>query len=344
VGNTSSGVRIWDGAQDNAVGPDNTISGNGQNGVQIAGSDTVSNIIAGNLIGTDPGGTADVGNNWNGVQLGSGARDNTIGPDNVISGNDLDGVFLIDGGTTGNAVSGNYIGTDGSGTAGLGNSHAGVAILRATGNTVGPDNVISGNDRDGVYMYDAGTTGNTVSRNYIGTAADGVAALGNAEHGVYFYLGAQDNTVGPDNVIAHNGGDGVRMGGVSTTGNAITQNSIFANTMGIDLFDGANASIAAPEILTTTRGSVHVVGTACPGCTVEVFTNGDADGEGETYVGDDTADAGGAFTVTVSYLSDRYLTATATGAVSGTSEFSAVFTATETGHRTIYLPVTLRNR
>jgi hypothetical protein len=344
VGNPSSGVRIWDGAQDNAVGPDNTISGNGQNGVQITGSDTMGNIIVGNLIGTDPGGTAGVGNNWNGIQLSSGARNNTIGPDNVISGNDLDGVFLIDGETTGNAVSGNYIGTDGSGTADLGNSHTGVAILRAPGNTIGPDNVISGNDRYGVYMYDAGTTGNTVSRNYIGTAADGVTALGNAEHGVYFYVGAQDNTVGPDNVIAHNGGDGVRVGGASTTGNAITQNSIFANTMGIDLFDGANGSIAPPEILTTTRGSVHVVGTACPGCTVELFRNSDTDGEGETYVGDDTADAGGAFSVTVTYLNDPYLTATATDAVSGTSEFSAVFTATETGHRSIYLPVTLRNR
>jgi hypothetical protein len=255
----------------------------------------------------------------------------------------MDGVFLIDGGTMGNTISGNYIGTDGSGTVSLGNSHAGVAILRANGNTVGPDNVISGNDRDGVYMYDAGTTGNTVSRNYIGTAADGVTALGNAEHGVYFYLGAQDNTVGPDNVIAHNDGDGVRVGGASTTGNAITRNSIFANTTGIDLFDGANVSIAAPEIVTTTRGSVHVVGTACPGCTVEVFTSGDTDGEGETYVGEDIADAGGVFSVTVSYLSDSYLTATATDAVSGTSEFSAVFTATETGYSTVYLPITLRD-
>jgi hypothetical protein len=342
AGNTWSGVRIWDGAQHNTVGPDNTISGNDQNGVYIRSGDTMSNTIVGNLIGTDPGGTADVGNNWNGIQLGSGARNNTIGPDNVISGNDMDGVFLIDGATTGNAVSGNYIGTDGSGTADLGNSHAGIAILRATGNTVGPDNVISGNDRDGVHMYDAGTTGNTVSRNYIGTADDGVAALGNAEHGVYVYAGAQDNTVGPDNVIAHNGGDGVRVGGASTTGNAITQNSIFSNTMGIDLVDGANGSIAAPEIVTTTLGSVHVAGTACPGCTVELFTNGDTDGEGETYVGDGTADGSGAFSITVTYLDDPYLTATATGAVSGTSEFSAVFTATVTGHRAVYLPITLR--
>ena len=60
-------------------------------------------------------------------------------------------------------------------------------------------------------------------------------------------------------------------------------------------------------------------------------------------MGEDTADASGARTITVTYLGDPYLTATATGAVSGTSEFSAVFTATETGHRTVYLPITLRD-
>ena len=73
-----------------------------------------------------------------------------------------------------------------------------------------------------------------------------------------------------------------------------------------------------------------------------LFTNSDTDGEGETYVGDATADGSGAFTVTVSSLGDLYLTATATDA-RGTSEFSEVFTATETGGGTIYLPIALKN-
>jgi hypothetical protein len=58
---------------------------------------------------------------------------------------------------------------------------------------------------------------------------------------------------------------------------------------------------------------------------VEVFENSDADGEGETYVGNTIATAGGAFTVTVSSLTQFHVTATATDAISGTSEFSAVF-------------------
>jgi len=96
--------------------------------------------------------------------------------------------------------------------------------------------------------------------------------------------------------------------------------------------------------VTTTVGSVNVVGTACADCTVEVFENSDADGEGETYVGDTTATTSGAFTVTVSSLSDPYLTATATDA-RGTSEFSAVFTATvplAPPVSPVYLPIILK--
>ena len=69
----------------------------------------------------------------------------------------------------------------------------------------------------------------------------------------------------------------------------------------------------------------------------ELFAN-DAGGEAETTVGDATASGSGVFAGTVDYLGDRYLTATATGVVSGTPGFSAVFTSTV---RTIYLPVGL---
>jgi hypothetical protein len=116
--------------------------------------------------------------------------------------------------------------------------------------------------------------------------------------------------------------------------------------MGIGLMFNANGNIAAPVIMTTTAGSVNIVGTACAGCTVEVFENSDTDGEGETYVGNTTATASGAFTVTVSYLTKPYLTATATDETDGTSEFSDVFEATvelapPTG--SVYLPIVMRN-
>jgi hypothetical protein len=364
LGNTRDGVYIHDGAQNNTVGGDtagerNVISGNDECGVHIADSDTTGNVISGNYIGTDADGTLDRGNSHSGVYIHDGAQNNTVGGSNatpggacsgecnVISGNDAMGVHIVGSGTTGNIVSGNHIGTDANGTADLGNTSNGVYIYwDARNNTVGGDtagerNVISGNDRHGVRIAGSGATGNTISGNHIGTDASGTAGLGNDSRGVYISNGAQSNTIGPDNVIAHNGYNGVEVDGSSTTGNTITQNSIFSNDMGIDLTSGANGDIAAPVIVTTTVGSVNVVGTACAGCTVEVFENSDTDGEGETYVGDTTATASGAFTVTVSSLRDPYLTATATDAVDGTSEFSAVFTSTVTGGN-IYLPIILR--
>ena len=293
---------------------------------------------------------------------GSGAGSDVVGFTINSAGNEIkglainrfsqDGIVISGSGATGNTVSGNHIGTDAGGTLDRRNTDFGVIINGgAQNNTIGGDsagerNVISGNGEDGVYIFGSGTTGNTVSGNYIGTTASGTASLGNAGHGVYIDAGAQNNTVGPGNVIAYNISDGVAVDGGSTTGNTITQNSIFSNTLGIDLTVGANGGIAAPVIVTTTVGSVNIVGTACPNCTVEVFENGDTDGEGETYVGNTTADAGGTFTVTVSSLSDPHLTATATDVVSGTSKFSSVFTTTvplAPPAGPIYLPIILRD-
>ena len=91
------------------------------------------------------------------------------------------------------------------------------------------------------------------------------------------------------------------------------------------LWADANGGIAPPTIGAATLGSVSVVGTACPVCTVELFENDDDDGEGETYIGDAVAAATGTFTVTVASLGKPYLTATATHPLSGTSEFSGPF-------------------
>jgi CSLREA domain-containing protein len=356
LGNSVGGVRISTGPQNNTIGGDtagerNVISGNNGNGVWIDGSNTTGNTVSGNYIGTDASGAAALGNGASGISINNTSRNNVIGGNipgerNVISGNDYDGVRISSSGTMSNTVSGNYIGTDASGTADLGNTLSGVSIYNGAqnnvigGNMPGERNVISGNDDDGVCISSSGTMSNTVSGNYIGTDASGTADLGNSRHGVSICDGAQNNTVGPGNVIAHNAEDGVWVHGGSTIGNVITQNGIFSNGwLGIHLQLDANGGIAAPVIVTTTFGSVNVVGTACAECAVEVFENSDAYGEGETYVGSATANASGDFTVTVSYLTKPYLTATATDVISGTSEFSAVFNA----RVSIYLPLVLRS-
>jgi uncharacterized repeat protein (TIGR01451 family) len=95
--------------------------------------------------------------------------------------------------------------------------------------------------------------------------------------------------------------------------------------LGIDLVAGANGSIAAPQIVTAPVGAGDVAGTACPGCTVEIFDSPDDEGEGKTYLGSSVAGPSEHFTFTLGASPHHFLTATATDAVSGTSEFSAPF-------------------
>ncbi|NIN66029.1 MAG: right-handed parallel beta-helix repeat-containing protein, partial [Anaerolineae bacterium] len=99
------------------------------------------------------------------------AQANVIGGDttaerNVISGNDGYGVLIAGSGTMSNTISGNYIGTDASGSVDLGNVGCGVWIVGGAqanvigGDTVGERNIIAFNDLDGV-LVDGATTGNT---------------------------------------------------------------------------------------------------------------------------------------------------------------------------------------
>jgi parallel beta-helix repeat protein len=227
----------------------------------------------------------------------------------------------------------------------LGNGSFGILIGDSPLNVIGGDapsegNVITGN-ANGISVSNPGSTGNVIKGNLIGPDAAGGAGPGNVGLGVVITAGAQDNTVGPGNVIAYNGWNGVRVIPASSTGNVITKNSIHHNYGdGIALLDGANNNIQPPVITSISAGFPIVIqGTACPFCKVEVFQNSDGDGEGESYVGTDYADGSGAFILLPCHLSKPYLTATATDSTDGTSEFSSVFAS---GFRSIFLPVVWR--
>jgi hypothetical protein len=200
-------------------------------------------------------------------------------------------------------------------------------------------NVISGNGGSGVIISGSGTMSNTVLNNLIGGAIDGFTLVGNAENGVLITAGAQDNTIGPENVIVDSTLDGVAVEGSDTYGNRITQNHIFSNTLGIHLLSGANGGIAAPAITAVSVGSdpITIEGTACAGCTVEVFGNVNDDGEGHIYLGSAVA-VGGNFSLTEDGHGVHYLTATATNATLGTSEFSTVYKIPYG----VYLPLIVR--
>ena len=204
------------------------ISGFGGNGIKV----TAANVnIEANYIGTGLGGTTDAGNGGSGVfvdhtnhALVGGASADLR---NVISGNQIMGVYINGSGQ--NLIIGNYIGTNAAATAAIANGNGtagadgyGVLITSngasvSNGNNIGGPfagwgNVISGNQRIGVYITGS-CTANLVQGNFLGTNAAGTAALGNGESG--FANGfSTGNTLGgmtpaTRNIISGNGTDGV---------------------------------------------------------------------------------------------------------------------------------------
>lgn len=242
LGNAGDGIDVR--TANNTIGGTgsstrNVISGNNNQGVLLFGSGATGNVVQGNYIGTAADGIADLGNLFDGVQIWS-APGNTIGGANgvplstcnsacnVISGNNDNGVRIIFAAATGNEVEGNFIGTDVTGTLDRGNTHHGVWIEDASGNTVGAAstrrNVISGNGFEGVMVEDTAISGsapdgNLIRSSYVGVSSNGEADLGNSRDGIEVH-GATDTTIGTTgtgrNVISGNSGDGVEINSGST--------------------------------------------------------------------------------------------------------------------------------
>ena len=114
-------------------------------GVTVVGTSS-NNRIQGNFVGTNAAGTAALANSFHGLQI-QGGTGNFIGTDgdgvddalegNLISGNTIVGVFLID--AVGNRVSGNRIGTNAAATAALPNGSRGVLLGGSSNNIIGSD-------------------------------------------------------------------------------------------------------------------------------------------------------------------------------------------------------------
>jgi parallel beta-helix repeat protein len=232
------------------TGPDdaNVVSGNVEIGVFITGGSS-NNLVQGNFVGTDATGNSPFGNQI-GVQVtgdpGTSAEDNRV-VGNTLSGNREFGVFVgqFESGTK---VQRNRIGTNASGTAAVGNGvgspdccAGGVRIgdgamdVTVGGPSPSERNVISGNDEVGVGVI--GSTRILVQGNFIGTNADGTAAIPNArtrEAGVRFFTRVTNSSI-RGNLISGNGRDGVSFSaapGESTRGNTIEGNRIGTNAGG----------------------------------------------------------------------------------------------------------------
>ena len=257
------------------AGAGNVIAEAGDYGLRLTGAN--DNLVEGNKIGTNASGSAALPNGTDGVYVDSGATGNTIGGTtssaiNIISGNNGSGVEIS---SAGNLVEGNYLGTNATATAALGNHGDGVLIDSGVsantigGATPGSLNIISGNVGEGVEL--TGAVGNTVLGNFIGTDLTGTIAIANSSYGVSIDTGASGNTIGgatltpgtgAGNVISGNEGGGLELESGATT------NTVIGNIIGLtaagtaELGNGANISGQNPtgDGVTISDATSNVIG------------------------------------------------------------------------------------
>ncbi|HEY3053091.1 MAG TPA: right-handed parallel beta-helix repeat-containing protein, partial [Thermoanaerobaculia bacterium] len=251
------------------------------------------NVVIGNYLGTDPTGTARVGTAFAGIA-------SSFAADNLISGNVISGtVFLSDPGSYCNRISDNSIGVGKNGvlltnpgrvssaqsfnvisnnaiagTISVSGYQSRAAETVIIGNTIGmsrerPDfgidlsgasrtfvirNTVYGMKR-GIRLW-SGAGASIISENTLLNNDDGIIVDG------------ADRSVIQGNVIAQNRESGVV---ISTTTNRLRRNSIFDNGhQGID----ARGNIAVPpppRIASVT--ATTVAGSACNGCTIEIYSD-----------------------------------------------------------------------
>lgn len=267
LGNTGIGIDL-DNSAFTAVGGDtpshrNLVSNNGTtggggnnaDGIRLINADADNNFVQGNYVGTDKDGDTDLGNAGDGVELSTGANNNTIGGDNgspggnctgecnLISGNDQNGIRVAGAASTPNLITGNYIGTTVTGNVDRGNTLDGIFVegtpdLTIGGTTAAERNVISGNDDNGLRVLGSSDTREIVIGNYIGLGSDGDTDVGNTDDGVLL-VDAAENTIGGDdpselNVISGNGSSGTSSDGVAITGSGSKANEVIGNYIGTD--------------------------------------------------------------------------------------------------------------
>jgi len=220
--------------------------GNFSSAISIDGASEVS--VIGNYIGIDPSGSPL--SSSIGVALQNGANRCIVGaPDlydrNVIGSNDI-GVFVT---SDYHDIENNLIGTRPDGISPASNT-TGVSILNGNGNTIGSDNVISGNTvgRNACGIMIAGaSSSNSVIANFIGIAANGRTPLPNRK-GVWILDDFLNMKAGAAptlsevalNRIEHNLEDGIVITRSTSDplGNRFSGNTFAENgALGIDLGD-----------------------------------------------------------------------------------------------------------
>lgn len=267
LGNGDSGVALINAAGDNDIGGTKTgarniLSGN-YFGVLVADLSVTGTRIQGNYIGTNASGDQAIPNTKSGIIVWG--KETLIGgtgegAGNVVSGNAFAGIDLGPGSAE-TVIQGNYVGTDASGSAAMGNA-LGIFVNLSGANVIGGSgsgagNVISGNRETNVVIHGLDATGNSLLGNVIGPDATGTVSLD--EGRALVIQDAPGNTIGgvgdgAGNVISGN------FRGISVEGSAATGNVFQGNYIGVDATGSGAMGNRGAGIRFTNGASGNTVG------------------------------------------------------------------------------------
>ncbi|MFM7539826.1 MAG: beta strand repeat-containing protein, partial [Planctomycetota bacterium] len=255
--NAFAGVLFTDGAKGNIIGSDSDGIGDSQEGNVISGQNFTgvylefasNTVIRGNLIGTNPQGSATLGNGNAGIIIadapGTIVGGSSPGQGNLISGNGQSGVVVRGSGSNDISVTGNIIGLLLDGVTKAGNGAAGISITNYASNSLnwnygrhpwvgGPTRVtISGNtisaNSVGIYvgsnqLYGTRPSQVYITGNRIGTSLDANASVPNNGAGILIDS-SSDNLIS-NNIVAAGSGGSVSILGLLASGNRVSGNTI----------------------------------------------------------------------------------------------------------------------
>ncbi|MBC8375145.1 MAG: right-handed parallel beta-helix repeat-containing protein [FCB group bacterium] len=354
TGNSIGRIEI-DSSANNTLGGSSNAERNRIGSIRMTGPDANDNWIEGNYIGTDLNGSASAESEFSGVNIGSGAHNNTV-LNNLISGTGFAGIEIgpNPGEADNNTVEGNVIGLDRTASLVLANPASGIKV-GGTDGTIIRDNIISGNDGEaGIFASDINNT--VIQGNIIGSNPEG-DSLGNTEIGLWLFGESNNNLIGgteagDGNVIAFSGTHGIDLGVYWGENTTILGNSIYGNAQnGIQTPGEWDYSAPTFSMAFSAADQLEMTGelNGRPDSTyrIEFFSSDECDpsgtGEGQTYLGFTDVMTGAAGSVSFthsiagSFPSGTIVTATSTDEDGNTSGFSECITSFDASEAPVLL-------
>jgi Bacterial Ig domain len=257
LGDGTDGVGISN-SSNNLIGGTAPGAGNilaaSRNGIFLDGA-ADGNVLQGNFIGTNASGATGLGNANTGIAVFNSSNNllggTVAGAGNVIVFNGDRGILFAFS-SNGNAVEGNWIGTDPAGAAGMGNRSNGVEfIFGPSNNTVGgtsagTGNVIANNGGAGVALTSGDVEGDAILSNSI---------YGNAGMGITLAPGANLSQSAPVlNSAAFSTGNTTIAGAMSASPGTTYTLQFFANDSPDPSGFGQGQTLLGTTMVTTDSG------------------------------------------------------------------------------------------